>query len=115
MCICAQRPYIVKRNRAVACTPKKPFDNGADSQYIGSMAKLTPLAKNLRRLRESRDWSPLDVARESGLAHTTIIRIESGEIRSPRLRVLEKLGITFGLSVTELITVASQSRETHTA
>ena len=69
---------------------------------MGTMAKLTTLEKNLRKnlrvIRQAKGLSPNKTGHLCKLAHTTIIRIESGEKPNTTLSTLDKP--TNGLRVT---------------
>jgi len=59
--------------------------------------------KNLRKLREEKRWSREKLARESEISYHTIIKIERGVIKNPKLETLFKLAKTLGVSIDKLV------------
>ncbi|MBA7646660.1 hypothetical protein ES703_54426 [subsurface metagenome] len=59
--------------------------------------------KNLKKLRKKKEWSQEKLAREAGISYNTLIKIERGGIKNPRLDTLIKLAKALGVSVDELI------------
>ena len=60
------------------------------------------LGKYLRSEREARGWSARDLAERSGVPDSTIVRIESGFIATPRPDKLSKLARALELSLAEV-------------
>ena len=61
------------------------------------------LAKNIRILRKKRKWTQDELAQESGVTYTTIIKLEQGIVDNPTLRTLEKLSEVFKTDIDSLI------------
>jgi len=59
--------------------------------------------KNLKKLRNKKDWTQERLARESGISFHTLIKIESGRIKNPRLETLIKLAKALGVSIDRLV------------
>jgi transcriptional regulator with XRE-family HTH domain len=64
----------------------------------------------LRAMRQARGLSQRDLARRTGLSHTTIAKIERGDI-SPTIASLQKIVASFNLPVTALITAEGDEPE----
>lgn len=59
--------------------------------------------KNLKKLRKQKGWSQEKLAREAGISYQTLIKIEQGRIKNPKLETLMKLAKSLDVSVDELI------------
>ncbi len=59
--------------------------------------------KNLKKLRNKKGWSQEKLAREAGISYNTLIKIERGGIKNPRLETLIKLAKTLGVSLDKLV------------
>ena len=59
--------------------------------------------KNLKKLRQKKGWSQEKLAREAGISYNTLIKIERGGIKNPKLETLIKLAKALGVSIDELI------------
>lgn len=62
----------------------------------------TKLGRLLRRLRDEHQLSQREAARRLGVAHTTIRKIEEGDV-SPSLGLLDKLARLYNLTTGELM------------
>lgn len=60
------------------------------------------LGRNLRRLRQERDWSQEELAHESGLHRTYISDLER-VARNPTITVVDRLAQTFGVPIGRLL------------
>lgn len=60
------------------------------------------LGRNLRRLRQERDWSQEELAHESGLHRTYISYLERAA-RNPTITVVDRLAQTFGVPIGRLL------------
>ncbi len=60
------------------------------------------LGRNLRRLRQERDWSQEELAHESGLHRTYISDLER-VARNPTITVVDRLAQTFGVPIGQLL------------
>lgn len=61
------------------------------------------LAKNINKLRKERGWTQEQLAENSDVTYTTIIKLEQGVVENPTLRTLEKLAKVFEVSIDNLI------------
>ena len=59
--------------------------------------------KNLVKLRKQRRWSQEKLAVESGISYNTIIKIERGGIKNPKIETVIKLADALDVSVDKLI------------
>lgn len=60
------------------------------------------LGRNLRRLRQEKDWSQEELAHASGLHRTYISDLER-VARNPTITVVDRLAQTLGVSVGQLL------------
>jgi putative transcriptional regulator len=56
----------------------------------------------LRELRQKRDWTQLELARQLGVPQARVSELESGE-RAPNLVTILRLAIALNCKVTELV------------
>lgn len=63
------------------------------------------LAQFITNRRTAKGWSKRRLALESGLSHTEIHRIESGERKSPSAQVLNALSDALGVPRSELLQI----------
>ena len=59
--------------------------------------------KNLKQLRKKKNWTQEKLAQKSGISFHTLIKIERGDIRTPRLGTLIKIAKALGVSLDDLI------------
>jgi transcriptional regulator with XRE-family HTH domain len=59
--------------------------------------------KNLKKLRKKKGWTQEKLAREAGISYHTLIKIERGDIKDPRLGTLIKLAKALDVSIDKLI------------
>ena len=59
--------------------------------------------KNLKKLRQQKGWSQEKLAKEAGISYQTLIKIERGYIKNPRLGTLIKLASALKVSIDDLI------------
>ena len=59
--------------------------------------------KNLVKLRKDKGWSQEKLAVESGISYNTIIKIERGGIKNPKIETVIKLASALGVSIDSLI------------
>jgi transcriptional regulator with XRE-family HTH domain len=57
----------------------------------------------IRKLREEREMSQLELAKKSGVAQGYISSLEAGEKKNPGIDVLKRLARALGVPVTELL------------
>ena len=61
------------------------------------------LSKNLKKLREKKDFSQDRLAKLADVANNTVIKIEQGDNKNPTLETLKKLSDALGVSLDDLI------------
>ena len=61
------------------------------------------LAKRIKKYREKNHWSQQKLAEKTGLAYTTITKIEQGVAKNPRLETLIKIADSFKITIDELV------------
>jgi len=59
--------------------------------------------KNLVKIRKQKGWSQEKLAVESEISYNTIIKIERGGIKNPKIETVIKLANALGVSLDELI------------
>lgn len=59
--------------------------------------------KNLKQLRKKKGWTQEKLAQQSGISFHTLIKIERGDIKSPRLETLLKIAKALNLSIDDLL------------
>ena len=59
--------------------------------------------KNLKKLRSKKGWSQEKLARESGISYQTLIKIEQGRIKNPKIETTIKLAKALGVSIDKLV------------
>jgi len=59
--------------------------------------------KNLVKIRKQKGWSQEKLAVESGISYNTIIKIERGGIKNPKIETVIKLADAFGVSIDKLV------------
>jgi len=69
---------------------------------MSSNKDLSTLAKNIRKLREKKNISQDKLSKLAGIAHNTIIKIETGLIKNPKIETVQNIADAFGVSLDEL-------------
>lgn len=59
--------------------------------------------KNLSKIREKKGWSREKLAVESGVSYNTIVKIEYGGIKNPKIGTVIKLAKAFRVKVDDLV------------
>lgn len=59
--------------------------------------------KNLVKIRKQKGWSQEKLAVESEISYNTIIKIERGGIKNPKIETVIKLAGALGVSIDELV------------
>lgn len=72
------------------------------------MSEVIDIPARLRALRERWALTQRDLARRTGLAHTTIAKIERGEI-SPTVASLQKIAASFQMPLTALLDASADA------
>jgi len=68
------------------------------------MSKTTStIAKNIKKLRKDKKLSQDKLSRLADVAHATIIKIESGGIKSPTIDTVQKIANALGVSLDTLM------------
>jgi predicted RNase H-like HicB family nuclease/DNA-binding XRE family transcriptional regulator len=71
------------------------------------MNRMEHVGETIRHYRKQAGLSQEELARKAGIAPTSIVRLESGEVRSPRLSTLHKLSRALQIPVAELVQYVS--------
>ncbi len=61
------------------------------------------LAQNIKKFRSKKGWTQEELADNSGVTYTTIIKLEQGVVDNPTLKTLEKLAKVFDTSIDNLV------------
>ena len=69
---------------------------------MSSNKNLSTLAKNIRKLREKKNISQDKLSKLANVAHNTIIKIETGLIKNPKIETVQNIADAFGISLDEL-------------
>ena len=69
---------------------------------MSSNKNLSTLAKNIRKLRKENNISQDKLSKLAGIAHNTIIKIETGLIKNPKIETVQNIADAFGVSPDEL-------------
>ena len=59
--------------------------------------------KNIKKFRNKKGWSQEKLAREADISYQTLIKIEQGRIKNPKLQTLVKLAKALGVSLDDLV------------
>lgn len=59
--------------------------------------------KNLVNLRKGKGWSQEKLAVESGISYNTIIKIERGGIKNPKIETVIKLAKALDVKIDDLV------------
>lgn len=59
--------------------------------------------KNLTKIRKQKGWSQEKLAVESEISYNTIIKIERGGIKNPKIETVIKLSKALRVSIDELV------------
>lgn len=65
--------------------------------------KISPIAKNIKRLRKEKGLSQDRLSKFADISHNTIIKIESGAIKSPTIDTVQKIAKALGVSLDDLV------------
>jgi len=64
---------------------------------------ISIVAKNIKKIRKDKGLSQDKLSRLADVAHATIIKIESGGIKSPTIDTAQKIANALGVSLDTLI------------
>jgi transcriptional regulator with XRE-family HTH domain len=67
-----------------------------------TMSKVSVVGRNAKRIRMQLGLKPVAAGKRTKLAHTTIRRVESGEIANPTTDTIQKLSRGYGIPEAEL-------------
>jgi len=59
--------------------------------------------KNLKKYRTKKGWSQEKLAREAGISYNTLIKIERGGIKNPKIETIIKLSRALNISLDDLV------------
>ncbi len=59
--------------------------------------------KNIKKYRQRRGWSQEELAKRAGISYNTLIKIESGRIKSPTVNTALKIARAFSISLDKLV------------
>ncbi len=65
--------------------------------------QVSALAKNIRRLRQEKQWSQDELARKADIPFTTLTKIETGVIKKPSVFTVEQIANALDVSIEKLI------------
>jgi len=63
---------------------------------------ITTIGKNIKKLRQSKRLSQDKLSKLADISHNTIIKIESGAIKSPTIDTVQKIAKALSVSIDEL-------------
>ncbi len=73
------------------------------------MSLRDPIPENIKKLRELRGITQLELAQKAGISRRTLARLENGDVRDPGIKQLRTLasalGVTLDLLASERLTV----------
>jgi transcriptional regulator with XRE-family HTH domain len=70
---------------------------------MSSNKNLSTLAKNIRKLRKRKNLSQDKLSKLANIAHNTIVKIESGLIKNPKIETVQNIAGALHVSLDELI------------
>lgn len=59
--------------------------------------------KNIKILREKKGWTQEKLAQEAGISYQTLIKIEHGGIKNPRMETLIKIAKSLEVPIEKII------------
>ena len=59
--------------------------------------------KNLAKIRKQKGWSQEKLAQEAGISYNTLIKIERGGIKNPKIETVIKLSKALNISLDSLV------------
>jgi len=59
--------------------------------------------KNLARIRKEKGFTQEGLARKADISYNTLIKIENGGIKNPKIETVIKLSNALGISIDELV------------
>lgn len=64
---------------------------------------MSNISKNIKKMRETKEFSQEKLARLADVANNTVIKIEAGKNQNPTLDTLKKIAKALEISVDDLI------------
>lgn len=61
------------------------------------------ISGNIQKLRKKKAWSQEVLARQAGISYNTLIKIESGKIKSPTIDTVLCIARAFSISLDKLV------------
>ena len=61
------------------------------------------IAKNIKKFRKRKKWSQEKLSRQADISYNTLIKIESGKIKSPRVDTALSIARAFSISLDKLV------------
>lgn len=61
------------------------------------------LAENIKKYRKKKGWSQEQLAKESGITYSTLIKIESGANKNPTIKTLQKISTALSVPIDSLL------------
>ena len=77
------------------------------------MERMEHVGAAIRYWRKRNNMSQEELARRAGIAPTSIVRLESGEVRAPRLSTLQSLAGALQIPLAELIQYVAEIKPAH--
>jgi len=59
--------------------------------------------ENIKKLRKKKGWPQEKLAREANISYHTLVKIERGGIKNPKIETLVKLAKALGVSIDRLV------------
>lgn len=72
------------------------------------LERMEHVGEAIRFFRNQQDMTQEELARRAGIAPTSIVRLESGEVQAPRLSTLHKLAGALQVPISELVQYVSE-------
>lgn len=72
---------------------------------------LAKLGHRIRFLRQGKEWSLADLAKESGLSKAYLSDVENGSAGKPNIQYIYSISLAFGLTLNELLEEGSTRSE----
>ncbi len=69
---------------------------------------MADFGSNLKRIRQEKEMTQMEVAVKSGLPLGTVVRIEAGGV-NPRVDTADKIATALGVSITDLLSDRAQA------
>jgi transcriptional regulator with XRE-family HTH domain len=77
----------------------------------GHNIDLTKLGHRIRFLRQGKDWSLADLAKESGVSKAYLSDLENGSAGKPNIQYIYSISVALGITLNELLDESSGKTE----